>query len=63
MTRRLAFICPLGALALLACGGSPSEPPAAGDSLRLQLVASGLSSPVYLSAPPGDTERLFIVEQ
>src|SRR5437870_137937 len=63
MTRRLAFICPLGALALLACGGSPSGPPAAGDSLRLQLVASGLSSPVYLSAPPGDTERLFIVEQ
>ena len=35
---------------------------AAPASLALQLVVSGLSSPVYLTAPPGDP-RLFIVEQ
>jgi len=29
----------------------------------LQLVASGLSSPLYLTQPPGDTSRLFVVEQ
>jgi glucose/arabinose dehydrogenase len=27
------------------------------------LIASGLSSPVFLTAPPGDTNRLFVVEQ
>lgn len=37
--------------------GSP--PP---GSLRMTLVASGLSGPVLLTAPPGD-ERAFIVEQ
>ena len=31
-------------------------------NLRLEQVASGLSSPLYLTAPAGDT-RLFIVEQ
>jgi hypothetical protein len=29
----------------------------------LTLVASGLSSPLYLTAPPGDTLRAFVVEQ
>lgn len=29
----------------------------------LELVASGLSSPVFLTAPPGDAERLFVVER
>ena len=34
------------------------------DSLRLvPVVTSGLSSPVYLTAPSGDTARLFVVEQ
>jgi glucose/arabinose dehydrogenase len=57
----------LAALALAACNGSnPSDgqgpPPAAPDSVRLVEVASGLQSPVYLTAPAGDA-RLFIVEQ
>ncbi len=29
----------------------------------LQLVASGLSKPLYVTQPPGDTSRLFVVEQ
>lgn len=31
--------------------------------LRLDLVATGLSRPVLVTAPPGDTQRLFVVEQ
>ena len=37
-----------------------SERLAALESLR---VANGLSRPIYVTAPPGDLERLFIVEQ
>src|SRR2546426_3852148 len=51
--------------ALAACwGNAPGGPPLPGEtgSLQLQLVASGLSSPLYLTAPAGDP-RLFIVEQ
>ncbi len=36
---------------------------AANPTATLELIASGLSSPVYVTTPPGDTERLFIVEQ
>ena len=48
------------AAAALAC--SSSTHPAAEVELDLQPVASGLASPVHVSAPPGDS-RLFIVEQ
>jgi glucose/arabinose dehydrogenase len=43
----------------------PSEKLSAPPDLRLQLVevASGLDRPVALVAPPGDTRRLFVVEQ
>lgn len=43
------------------CTGDPlsTEPPEG----TLEEVVSGLSSPVGLSAPAGDTERLFVVEQ
>jgi glucose/arabinose dehydrogenase len=46
---------------LVACDDSagPQPPPA---SLRVQLVASGLSNPVHLTAPVSDA-RLFVVEQ
>src|SRR5579884_3190025 len=36
---------------------------AAPGGLALEPVASGLSAPLYLTAPPGDTTRLFVVEQ
>jgi glucose/arabinose dehydrogenase len=32
-------------------------------ALKLQPLASNLNSPVFLGAPPGDTSRLFVVEQ
>ena len=34
-----------------------------GTGARLQQIASGLSSPLYLTAPPADSSRLFVVEQ
>ncbi|HVN86164.1 MAG TPA: PQQ-dependent sugar dehydrogenase [Candidatus Binatia bacterium] len=37
--------------------------PVSGTGIQLQLVASGLSSPLYLTAPPGDVARIFIVEK
>ena len=54
------FVC-----ALAACAGNPpGGPPLPGETgtLELQPVASGLSSPLYLTTPTGDP-RLFIVEQ
>jgi glucose/arabinose dehydrogenase len=33
------------------------------DGLAVQRVATGLSRPLYITAPPGDTARLFVVEQ
>jgi glucose/arabinose dehydrogenase len=54
---------PLAVLALLACNGgdgSGGTPPA--TSVRLVEVASGLGSPLFLTAPAGDS-RLFVVEQ
>jgi glucose/arabinose dehydrogenase len=56
---------PLAVLALLGCSNAPgTAPPATTDSLRLvPVVTSGLSSPLYLTAPTGDTARLFVVEQ
>jgi glucose/arabinose dehydrogenase len=45
---------------------SPSEavpPPPQGTGARLLEIASGLSSPLYLTTPPGDANRLFIVER
>src|SRR3989449_7150349 len=38
----------------------PSPPPAAPT---LQVVAQGLTSPLFLTSPPGDSARLFIVQQ
>jgi len=37
--------------------------PASGTALTSVTVASGLISPVFVASPPGDTDRLFIVEQ
>ncbi len=37
--------------------------PCAGQTLSTQLVASGFTKPTYLASAPGDTHRLFVVEQ
>ena len=49
-------------------GGTPSPPssppaPAPSNSLRLQPLSSVLTAPVFLTVPPGDVGRLFVVEQ
>lgn len=53
--------------ALAACGGQTASGPGPGpgpaDSAALQLVTAGLSAPVYVTTPPGDTARLFVVQQ
>lgn len=53
-----------GVTALAACGSDsqPIEPRPPAFTLRLEEVATGLVSPVYVAAPAGDT-RIFIVEQ
>ena len=55
----------LGFAPMAACGPAepddPLMPPLQGE-LRLEGVANGFESPVYLTAPAGD-DRLFIVEQ
>ncbi len=56
-------LCFAGLLA--ACGSDSNTENAAptSTSLKLQTVASNLSSPVFLTSPPGDQTRLFVVEQ
>jgi glucose/arabinose dehydrogenase len=50
---------------LAACAGegdTQSNSPTS-TSLKLQTLASNLNSPVFLTAPPGNTNRLFVLEQ
>lgn len=49
-------------LMLAACSGDPTPPPPPAG-LSLELVTGGLNDPVYLTAPPNDQQRLFVVEQ
>jgi hypothetical protein len=55
------------AAALAACGrepGSGTEPPPPGSGeLALVTVATGLAFPVFLTSPPGEAGRLFVVEK
>jgi glucose/arabinose dehydrogenase len=46
-----------------ACSSTPEPSLPEGTGARLQQVASGLGVPLYLTAPPADVNRLFIVEQ
>lgn len=55
MLRRVPLIALASVIALVAS--------AASGQIAVQRVASGLAWPVYVTAPPGDTERLFIVQQ
>ena len=58
---------PAAPVVLLAACSSPGtgpdpDPPDAPPELEAEIVASGLSNPLHLTAPPGD-DRLFVVEQ
>ncbi|MGH7682008.1 MAG: PQQ-dependent sugar dehydrogenase, partial [Candidatus Eiseniibacteriota bacterium] len=60
----LAFL----ALTLASCDSNESKPASMGpppspSGYAAQRIASGLSVPVGLVAPPGDTSRVFIVEK
>ena len=53
------------ATGLFACSKKSSSPtsPTPPPALALELVKSGLSFPLFLTSPPGDTARLFVVEK
>jgi glucose/arabinose dehydrogenase len=57
----------LGLSLILAAGasscGSDAGPNPPGTGARLSEVVAGLSFPIYLTSPPGDLNRLFIVER
>ena len=58
----------LWSLVLMGCGGSGDSSSGMGSSpspaaVQLQTVRTGLSALVFLTAPPTDTARLFVVEQ
>ncbi|HEU4649586.1 MAG TPA: PQQ-dependent sugar dehydrogenase [Gemmatimonadales bacterium] len=66
--RRIALMC-LALTALASCSSSSSDSPSSPSpspnppsSLKLTPIASGLSEPLFLTSPPGDS-RLFVVEQ
>jgi len=37
--------------------------PVSGTAIKAELVASGLSQPLFVTAPPGDVTRIFIVQK
>lgn len=41
----------------------PVSPPAGNITLARQLIIQGLNAPLFVTAPPGDMNRLFVVEQ
>ena len=51
------------AAALSTCSVKVNDPPPPPGTLHLVLAAEGLDQPVYVTAPPGDAQRLFVVEQ
>lgn len=61
--RTILCVCFTGLLA--ACGeeGETQDTSPTSTSLKLQTISSNLNSPVFLTAPPGDVNRLFVVEQ
>ena len=56
--KKLVFIA-----ALAVCFSIAAINSATATNLTTIRVASGLSSPVFVTSPPGDTGRVFIVEQ
>jgi glucose/arabinose dehydrogenase len=58
-------LCVCFASLLAACGedGTNQITTPASTALKLQTIASNLSSPVFMATPRGDVSRLFVVEQ
>jgi hypothetical protein len=53
----------LGFAALNGCGSDNASAPPVAPDLALDTVVTGLSHPLFVTAPPGDRNRLFIVER
>jgi glucose/arabinose dehydrogenase len=63
VTKRLPALC-LGALLSFAPAPAAAQSPTGSPmTVGLALVATGLTSPVYLTTPPDDSGRLFVVDQ
>lgn len=62
MTGQVRAYALFGVLAV-SCGSGASGPSGTDPTLTLTPVVSGLDFPLYLTAPPGDTTRLFVVEK
>ncbi|MBK9309013.1 MAG: PQQ-dependent sugar dehydrogenase [Nitrospira sp.] len=63
MLRALFLLCLTGLLAACGDDGDTQNTASTSTSLTLQPIASSLNSPVFLTAPRGDVDRLFVVEQ
>jgi glucose/arabinose dehydrogenase len=62
--RAVALAClALPLFALAGCGDSTGSTPATVPPLGLDTVLTGLSHPLFVTTPPGDHTRLFIVER
>jgi glucose/arabinose dehydrogenase len=60
--RTIILLLTAAVLAASRCSDTDGPPPPPGTP-ALHLVTSQLSSPVYATSPPGDTLRLFVVQQ
>jgi glucose/arabinose dehydrogenase len=50
-------------LALAGCGDDGTSSPPGVPDLTLETVLTGMSHPLFVTAPPGDRSRLFVVER
>jgi len=63
MFSRMLALGLLSMLALAACRRDTASPGPNPGGVGLQEVASGLAFPLFLTSPPGDNARLFVVEK
>jgi glucose/arabinose dehydrogenase len=63
MFSRMIALGLLTLLALAGCTSDTSNNVPGTSGVRLETVASGLDFPLFLTAPPGDNARLFVVEK
>lgn len=62
-TRRCTWLSIVAGL-IASCSDRGVGPAPSGRAyIALEIVVEGLTSPVYLTAPPGDADRLFVVER
>ena len=48
---------------VVGCGGDDPPDVPSGDRLLFDTIASGLAAPIFLTSAPGDSIRLFVLEQ